>query len=657
MAGAFLTYTLEPDFFEKEILTLLSISEKSQIPALRLLQLEQELQGDLGPITVVYDRGGLRASTSSRLNVRYCPVSVQRGCFHPKVIALLTEPVDKESTEGESLIVGVLSANLTQNGWWRSLEAAHFEVIQQDSECGFRNDLSRMLNQVDTLIALEVGRAPIKTIRAWLTKNVRQSPEPKSSRSFQTRLYWGYTPFSTFCEKLPGRLLEDRHLEIISPFFDSEDPKPLRAMIESLVPRELRVFLPTDRDGAALCTEKFYQAVSKLPGTTWAPLDDRLLTIGKDTKAQRRGVHAKLYRFTDVNFEVVLVGSHNLTRPALEGYRNFEASFLVRRDGKAADQWWLGENVRRPKTFAPAVEAEEEGLSLDTVIPVQMAYDWATKVGQYRWEGNTASDGDHSRSPEYRVTHHGVDLFLLPPVEGRQWSALPAADATRLAEALKTSALVTLYTSDNQAGTILVQETGMTRKPSMLVTLSVTDILEFWSRLTPEQQSEFLESRLSPLQMEEDAAALQYRPIPAGGGFFETYAGVFHGFEMMRQRVLHAIEEGKEERADYLLFGDHHDSLPRMISKIEAADDGVQPLVRYLIFLTARQLLEEFGGLLDVPFFQDRKTDVRALLARTKATASVTSQLALEDDAEQFLAWFESHFLKRAKPSASMVDD
>src|SRR6476469_7644799 len=88
-AGVFMTYTFEPQFFEEGVLSLLSDEMVSAEPKLRMLQLEELLRSSIGPIAVYYDRGGLRGDGAARLDVRYTPVHVPTGIFHPKVVLLL----------------------------------------------------------------------------------------------------------------------------------------------------------------------------------------------------------------------------------------------------------------------------------------------------------------------------------------------------------------------------------------------------------------------------------------------------------------------------------------------------------------------------------------------------------------------------------------
>src|SRR5690348_13843188 len=168
LTALFTTFTLEPAFFEEEVVSLLAGDELIQHPRARLYQLEQELRGAIGPVAVYYDRQGLRPDAGKKLDIRYVPVHVPTGLFHPKLVLLLTGPRDEDGDERESLICGVLSANLTKSGWWSSLECAHFEQVFEGDLCSFGPDLRSFLNEIRRFSqGREADHEPLDRIRTW----------------------------------------------------------------------------------------------------------------------------------------------------------------------------------------------------------------------------------------------------------------------------------------------------------------------------------------------------------------------------------------------------------------------------------------------------------------------------------------------------------
>lgn len=334
-----------------------------------------------------------------------------------------------------------------------------------------------------------------------------------------------------------------------------------------------------------------------------------------------------------------MVGSHNLTTPALGGGRNFEVSLLFEDDHGSPADWWVKTRDTMPQSFAGLEDDPELPLETDAAIPLQVSFDWKEHAAEYFWSGDVPA-------PCVAISAHGNELFDLFPAEAGTWAAFDEAATPILHDALKASSLLQVRLPNGTSGVILVQETGMSRKPSMVVTFTAADIIEYWSRLTADQRATFLESRFGKGLVEDDLAELVARPGNDREGFFETYAGIFHGFEMLRGSIAEALNDGRDERADYLVFGERHDSLPSLLKKATEGADGLQVVDRYLILLCARQFLRELRR--DHPdFARERAGEVRNLLALTLHTGPLVKAMDLDADGRAFIAWFEKHFLKR----------
>lgn len=640
-AGVFMTFTLEPAFFEEEIVTLLAGDALIQEPKLRLLQLEEALRGDIGPIAVYYDQAGLRPDGGKTLDIRYVPVRAKAGVFHPKLVLLLTEPTDPGGKLDAALICGVLSANLTKSGWWSSVECAHFEVVSDEEVCAFRDDLRRFLREVRRLGGRDQDHESLERIEAWLRNHTKSSLHSTIEGRLRTRLVAGTQPLLDFLEDVRGEKLHGASLEIIAPFIDESKPTALTELVERFDIREARVFLPTKEDGTASVKPGLYDAVKRMDGCAWAKLPQDVLKLGKEKNATSRGVHAKVYRFLkrSARYEAILVGSHNLSVPAHGAGRNVEASFLIEREHSGPLEWWLTTDARRPARFELELPQDED-VDLEAFIPLQVSYDWTTKALEVMWGGRDVSAVLH-------VTSAGSEVFAMSGLEPGEWIRLGDAESAALQQVLVSSTLLQVAMEDGRHATILVQESGMARKPSLIASWSIADVLEYWSRLTPEQRSAYLIDKAGsvPEEMIEDAdraARLQQT-----ASFFTSFAGLFHGFEMLRKQVLQSLADGHDRQAEYRLFGQRYDSLPVVVERIVKGEEK-DPLQSYLLLLCTRQLARELRGR-DEPFFEQHRADLDALERHTRHADTLRGRLDLGPDGDEFLKWFERHFLRNLR--------
>lgn len=643
-AAVFMAYNLEPAFFEEEVVSLLAGDELISEPRLRLLQLEQSLRSEIGPVAVYYDPRGLRPDGAKRLDIRYVPTRVGTGLFHPKIVLLLTESTDPTAVSNSSLICGVLSANLTKSGWWSSLECAHFEVATSGELCSYRDDLKQLLKDVRDLGGREAlgqrssDHEALDKIQSWLKRESATTQHSTSGGLLKTRLVAGTRSLPDFLWDVRGEQLRGSSLEVISPFFDNERPAALEALLTRFAVRESRVFLPTDDDGSAQVSDGLYDAVRALPGCSWSRLPQPLLKLGKDNGAKLRGVHAKVYRFLKKSqrYEAIVVGSHNLTTAAHQKGGNFEASFLIERGGSGALGWWLETDEKRPRNFVQPASDDEEVL--EGFLPLELSFDWTSGAAEAFW-------GGRSVSPRLRVESAGSLLFEVAGLANDEWTALSPADAETLRSILVSTSVLHVRRDDDVRSTVLVQEYGLAQKPSMLLTLSVSDVLEFWSRLTPEQRAAYLADRAGSIPEGFIAELERSARLEQVDSFFNSYAGIFHGFEMLRKQVTESLELGHDRQTDYLIFGLRPDSLPHLIEQVLTGTDETDAIKRYLILLSARHLLLDLRKRRD-PFLVERRSAIDALLRRTKNTGSLTESLNLGVDGQKFIEWFEKHFLK-----------
>jgi hypothetical protein len=644
-AACFLTFQFDPGFFEQEILPVFLDLPLSQVPAIRTIQMEEALSKEVGPIAVYYDRQGIVSEAGpAKLDIQRVPVAWKSGIFHPKnILALLEdrEP-DKNDHHPLRLLVATSSANLTESGWWRNVEACHIEVIEEESKCGFRDDLLRLLRRIRQATPLADRHPAMEPIRRFIV-GLAQYRGSKSGGVLHPRLYVGQGSVADFLDDIAGRNLLGLNLEIISPYLDrGEEMRPLKELVDRFSPPEVRVLLPRDRDGSALCEAKTHKAIREIPGAVWGELPETLLESGRSKDAPFRRIHAKVYRFFDPRhrYEAVFVGSVNLTRAGHSAGGNFETGILVESELNRVSDWWLKADTRQPNRFE--VRPEDGDIEIGIGVSLLMRYRWNEDRAEACWD----RDGD---APVLHVSAQGSQLFDLVGLTSRQWTVLDESSTSRLREILQSTSLLTVSADAGGEATILVIEEGMAAKPSILLSLSVTDILRYWSLLTPAQR----EAVVAQVLAKRGLLPPEYDPTtvttPRPTSFFDSFAGIFHAFGCLEREVLKAIAEKRETVVDYRLFGQKYDSLPTLIGRV-FEEKKENPADAYVILLCAKQLLNRIQQ--EHPAVAERfRTQVKALNGQFAGIAGIRDGFTFgtEEERQKFFAWFDHRFLARAK--------
>ncbi|MCP3993473.1 MAG: hypothetical protein GY722_00195 [bacterium] len=659
-AAVFTTYSFDPGFFELQVLPVLFDQPFSQVDKLRRIQLEEALSS-LGDLAVYYDQRALSQDAEpAHLDYRRIDVRRKTGCFHPKLVLLLVDELPEEKPRGgdvdepdaiyQSLIVGTLSANLTRGGWWESVECAHFEEIQDheidNRRCPFRRDLVDLLRRVKESAGPNEDHSAMETIREFLLRRTRADRMSKVSTGgrYFTRLFFGQqrTGFS--------RWLADLHLdrkewnlEVISPFFDDRGAGPLKDLIEWLEPRECRVYLPRDPDGAARVSKEAYAAVREL--AWWSELPGEVMDRGRTAAAERlppRGVHAKVYRlWAKGGRDLLITGSVNLTSAghshAAAG--NLEAAFLVDvTEERYPRRWWLQPLEHDAKDFVEKLSAEDEGLQ-PVPIGIALRYDWATGELAYRLD-------ERSIEPLEVAETSGRKLFSLDPSGAGRWVVCADDAAAEVRDALRSSSFL-LVTHKRGSWRVLVREENMAHRPSLLTRLTPEEILEYWALLTPAQRASFIETKLAAEATLEGISLAPPETLQRGHTLFDRFAGIYHSFGCLRRHIDEAIEEGREREAEARLMGARYDSLPSLLQKSLERDDG-DPVVRYVTFLCARQLREAVAS--DHREFLKMRASHAAQLDSLLEQLPKVRQLVGDQrpgELGEFLDWYEPVFLKQ----------
>ena len=657
-AAVFTTYTFDPGFFELHVLPLLIDYPFSQIEKVRRIQLEDMLRS-VGDISVYYDFSALAPDAQpAQLDYRRIDVRRTTGVFHPKVIMLLVRPEPEliededgkyEEEQPESLIVGILSANLTRGGWWENVENFHFEKIGDkdvDSRrCTFRKDLLDLIRHVRRSAPAGEDHDALDRIHRFLTRRTAREPTSNvmARGRYYTRIFVGQDDLPSWLDEL--RIARWQwNLEVISPFFDRKSARTLEKLIDVVNPRETRVYLPREVDGSALVTDELYANVTRA-GAIWSTLPAGLLRTkahGPAERVQPRRVHAKTYRFWDRDSgEIILAGSVNLTAPAHSAANagNLEAAYLVDvSDERRSRRWWLTPIESEPAEFLEELEREGEGADYPRAH-VSLRYHWGESALHYR------IDGDYDVALVVQDLS-GRTLFEINQARSNQWLHCGKEAASKIAELLPSTSFVRIVHPDG-SWRVLVREEGMAHRPSLLMSLTAEEILMYWSLLSPSQQAAFIEEKL--------AAEVELQGIPGVRGhrydtkntLFDRFAGIYHAFEMLFKHSSEAIDSGHDREATARLFGAKYDSLPLLLEKtLEKVDSD--PVMPYLTHLCAQQIHDRIRKR-HPEFWKDHRKDARTLGKMLREIPRLRERLAIEDR-DEFLEWYEEMFLKESVP-------
>jgi len=242
--AVYTTFTFDPGFFELHILPALFDQSFSHVDKVRRIQLEDTLRA-IDHLAVYYDQSALaQDGEPAQLDYRRIDVRRTTGYFHPKVIFLLVdntagdEQIDDEPPI-QSLIVAVLSANLTRAGWWENVECAHIEEIKDfeldESRYSYRSDLLSLIRRIRQSARPEDDHTALDTINQFLRERTNKAAFSNSSSGgrYYTRIFSGQggESLSSWLSSLRiGK--RDWNLEVISPYFDPQSAGPLLDLIE-----------------------------------------------------------------------------------------------------------------------------------------------------------------------------------------------------------------------------------------------------------------------------------------------------------------------------------------------------------------------------------------------------------------------------------------
>jgi hypothetical protein len=641
LSAVFATFEYDPVFFEQEILPVLFDANLSHIHAVRSAQLQLSLIKLQGQVVVFYDPAGLKpGSESPKLDIRSVPVRWRKGLFHPKNVFLL---VEEDSDEGprRSVIVACLSANLTRSGWWTNVECCHIEEVGEGDFTSLRDPLLALLSFLQGQTQSEDAKRGVRDLSTHLRKAEQRATRTQDGKLF-TQFFdsTAQESFPDFLERAAPRLLQGCNLEIISPFFDQSDTsQPISELIRRFGLDEVRIALPENHQGEVALTKGFYEGVDGMENVFWGTLPGAVTNAGDQ---DARNVHAKVYRFFKGTSEYVFVGSPNCTRPGHTG-ANYETGFLVEVPGGRRREFWLEKRRGPLPSFAEKVEGEPAASEAATSL--QVRYRWDTQQAEARWD-------ERKPSPSLELQDmQGVKVCTLAPLSPAEWHALDEPSTQQLRESLRRSAFLKVIGEKPDSVCLLVQQEGMSHAPSLVLSLTVSEILEFWARATEDQRRALLEQRILEKHPElANDLVMASRARGHVATFFDRFAGYFQAFNGLEARVRNAKQKNQLRDAIYALFSKQYDSLRTTLERVTSTSETMDPIDRYVLLLTAEQTLKTLEA--EWPeLFEQHRADSKELDELVQKKALVRSELGAADATiEPFLTWFEQHFLKRVAP-------
>jgi hypothetical protein len=274
---------------------------------------------------------------------------------------------------------------------------------------------------------------------------------------------------------------------------------------------------------------------------------------------------------------------------------------------------------------------------------VSFRYDWKNNAFAYYW----LAGNDAPKRAEIR--HPSIAPISIEPIEFERWVDLGGDIPARVKEGLRSSSFLEVVAGNVLPQRVLVREEGMEYKPSLSISLTPEEILEYWSLFSPEQKSAFLSRKLDDLLASaappKEGSSGAY---PADGeqrSMFDRFAGIFHAFSCLENLVVDALALGNSREARCLLFGSKYDSLKILIERITASETA-DPVNRYITLLCAFQLLEHLAEH-DAKFAEDERKSLDAICRLLKKSIRTASQELMPDlggRSSEFVEWFEKMF-------------
>lgn len=630
------------------------------------------------PISVMFDANNLvrgdkpvppGGGVLKELRWQAHPMQGRNGCFHPKLIFALVKHDDGHF----SLVIGCGSANLTQPGWGKNLEAFVLRTIRlreglQDSMLVDAKEL------LDDLAKNVAGSKSLDLIRTAVEKS-----QPKL---FGTRGYgWDYRPrlwhsakddsLSEFLRKevLRRDLANSEHgwrVEILSPYYSEEPPQLLDWLKNQLSttdrPNPPVLSCCPQIDGDFDIDPEIAGKYEALGLVTWSSLPAELIRSKlkpASGEALTRFLHAKVYRFWCANAEVLVCGSANAT---VQGCRdrkkkdgppqgNDEACMIFSRqppEGKSHKAWLQPLDAALDEHNCRSAPSQPDDQAASGGIPAFSArFDWASHV----LELENRSD----RILQVFLGSHAVKN-LAPKQSDTSRTTSDQTGALFRSPTLR----VTDAASADAKWLYLVEETNLHAKPpAPSMERTADELIQDW------QQG--FDDRLADRVARAESASEQLQRADSGEDWLDDVDTdrlneIFLALWRFRKDIEALLgpelapDEYARSRLQARIFGRGAMSLRYFVSRLQDASEetsqaklpSFDTVDLYVSLLTVTDAIKQLSSKLKRTGFDDEFKDLVKELAQIKVAARnrLLKELATDSSypPKALLQWVDTHF-------------
>jgi len=649
LAGAFTTFTFEPDFFELDVIPLLLSSgiPYSSDDRVKTFQVREALRESGIALEVFYDLPVFRKSAETSPSMEYLCHGVKHnnGVFHAKNNYILVK--DKE-TDDLSLLFSAGSNNLSRTGWWENIEVQHWEEVNNQQPMVF---IQQLIADIDYLIGKRSSLNKQLALDA-IKKYLNQLTGSKEANSVYYFSLSGGNSFNGFLDEIKHQTLatkDDWTLEIISPFFADNNKNQLHTdFLKNFGVSEIVMLLPRDQENIALCEQEYYEHINKSDGIKWGKWNPKITNSLGVSGDLFRHIHAKIFHFynTHTRKAWVFVGSVNFSYKAMND--NVETGFFVRLDNVEAllKPYSDDEQIER---FQTALEHEPSD-SIDegqAALPeLHISYDWVNK----KLLGHTAEGSSievNINSTEGAII---VKSWVLTEHENTYEN-----DTKQLEVLLSQGSLINITGHNVETQEpflehkILLQQIGWSHKAIDLPSLTLEQILSIYAGMSTERRLMLLiNTQVKELVLKQMGGEMSVGETEVfSEQFFCEYAEIFLAFRTLKTRLLTSLENKEFVQMDYYLTGAGMDSLPQLTKRSGEHDmDGFNSVTSYLLLLSAKDLYDDKR-------FRERVNVAaeREIIEEKIVQLKTGNSIKLEDDSpskrKAFFSWFESQFFKQ----------
>lgn len=654
-AAFFSTYSFEPDFFELEIMPLLMSqqvgnSNKTYLPALstndaiRWQQLERLMAERQVATSVVYDPSVYKCERSPRLEIAYHGYSPSFGCQHAKLIAIVLETPEIETSEKKlpQVLFGAGSFNLTRAGWWDNIECGHFVKL---SDRWAPRNLCEAITKALVFYQQQAGNhdTALQKVLGVIDALPKSEDNEKLDFYFSGSLNeQAQNSFSDFITQYH----EYDQLEVITPYFaESGSNKVISKFLKQFKSR--KILLPLDpRDNTRAKIEKSVFNELKEHEVCWCSWQTDVESKLKDSSSPRE-LHAKVYQMSNQNTVDLFIGSVNFSYKAFQD--NIEAGFLLR---DIKEDNLLSDTINIEPFCFESVQGDVHGDKQDESgrLPVlNLCYCWKNQILKLERD-------DISWDSKIELVNSSDEKLATLNVLNGCVLKEATIDKKLIEQHLKNTSLLTAKSFCNgvlKSSDIIISQINICVRPSILPPLSLVDLLSIFRGMSKPRLLLLTEhyaklSELSLAYQSGDDIAVELKS--ASRNFFSEFSEINSAFYYLNEKLNQAKNENDQRVLNYYLYGKQPDSLYGAFQLLtgdekDSGEESIEPVIRYLSLLSIQDTLQRV------------ENSNKALFKNVcKAVERIESSniLSLTDGAspeynQQFFVWFKQEFLSNAQ--------